>query len=55
IDGKFYETTPIAKPIDLSAGRHTLKLINPSFVPYEEVIVIEANKTLRKSIELSRK
>ncbi len=55
IDGKFYETTPIAKPIDLSVGRHTLKLINPSFVPYEEVIVIEANKTLRKSIELSRK
>ncbi len=55
IDGKFYETTPIAKPIQLSAGRHTLKLINPSFVPHEEVIVIEANKTLRRSIELARK
>lgn len=55
IDGKFYETTPIAKPIQLSAGRHTLKLINPSFVPHEEVIVIEANKMLKKSIELARK
>ena len=55
IDGKFYETTPIAKPIQLSAGRHTLKLINPSFVTHEEVIVIEANKMLRKSIALTRK
>ncbi|MDH4211070.1 MAG: PEGA domain-containing protein [candidate division WOR-3 bacterium] len=55
IDGKFYETTPIAKPIQLSAGRHTLKLINPSFVPHEEVFVIEANKILRRSIELARK
>jgi serine/threonine protein kinase len=55
LDGKFYETTPIADPIQLPAGRHTLKLINPSFVPYEEVITIVANKTLRKSIELVRK
>ena len=55
IDGKFYETTPIAEPIQLAAGRHTLKLINPSFVPYEEVIVIEANKTLRKTIKLAHK
>ena len=55
IDGKFYETTPIGKPIQLSAGRHTLKLINPSFVTHEEVIVIEANKMLRRSIALTRK
>jgi serine/threonine protein kinase len=55
IDGKFYETTPIAESIQLAAGRHTLKLINPSFIPYEEVIVIEVNKTLRKTIELARK
>ncbi len=27
IDGKFYETTPIAQPIKLSAGEHRLKLI----------------------------
>jgi len=55
IDGKFYETTPIAEPIQLAAGKHTLKLINPSFVPYEEVIVIEVNKTLRKTIKLAHK
>jgi serine/threonine protein kinase len=28
IDGKYYETTPIAKPIKLSAGKHTLRLEN---------------------------
>ncbi|MFX0116555.1 MAG: PEGA domain-containing protein, partial [Candidatus Hodarchaeota archaeon] len=55
IDGKFYETTPIAKAIELSAGRHTLKLINPSFIAHEEVITIVANKTLKKSVELFQK
>ncbi|UCD20159.1 MAG: serine/threonine protein kinase, partial [candidate division WOR-3 bacterium] len=55
IDGKFHETTPIAEPIRLSAGRHTLKLINPSYVPYEETITIVANQTLRKSVDLVRK
>jgi len=55
IDGKFYETTPIAKAIELSAGRHTLKLINPSFIAHEEVITVVANKTLKKSVELFQK
>ncbi len=55
IDGKFYETTPIAKPIKLSAGKHSLKLINPSFRPYEEQIVIPINKMLKKYVELKPK
>ena len=52
IDGKFHETTPIADPIKLPAGRHTLKLINPSFLTHEEVITIAANQTTRTSVEL---
>jgi len=52
IDGIFYETTPIANPIRLPAGNHTVKLINPSFVPHEEVITVVANKTIKKSVEL---
>jgi hypothetical protein len=52
IDGKFHETTPIAEPIGLPAGRHTLKLINPSFLAHEEVITVVANQTIRKSVEL---
>ncbi|MGB9720486.1 MAG: protein kinase domain-containing protein [bacterium] len=55
VDGKFFETTPIAEPIKLSAGRHTLKLINPLFKPYEETIEIAPNKVLKKNVELERK
>ncbi len=55
IDGKFYETTPIAQPIKLSAGEHRLKLINPLYKPYEEVIVIKPNQVLKKDIELEKK
>lgn len=55
IDGKFFETTPIAEPIKLSAGRHILKLINPSYRPYEEIIEISANQMLKKNIELKPK
>lgn len=55
IDGKFYETTPIAMPIKLTPGRHTLKLINPLCKPYEEIIIIQPNKMLKKNIELERK
>jgi serine/threonine protein kinase len=55
IDGKFYETTPIAQPIKLPAGRHTLKLINPSFVQFEQAIEIPANKMLKKFVELEPK
>jgi serine/threonine protein kinase len=52
IDGKFHETTPIAEAIRLPAGRHTLKLINPSFLAHEEVITVVANQTIKKSVEL---
>lgn len=55
IDGKFHETTPIAEPIKLPAGRHTLKFINPSFLTHEEVITVVANQTIRKSVELISK
>ncbi|UCC12569.1 MAG: serine/threonine protein kinase [candidate division WOR-3 bacterium] len=52
IDGKFYETTPIAEPIRLASGRHTLKLINPSFQPYVQEIEIPVEKMLKKHVEL---
>jgi tRNA A-37 threonylcarbamoyl transferase component Bud32 len=52
IDGKFYETTPIAEPIKLASGKHTLKLINPSFQPYVQEIEIPVEKMLKKHVEL---
>ncbi len=55
IDGKFYETTPIANPIKLSAGKHEIKLVNPSFQTFEQQIVIPSNKMLKKYVELEPK
>ncbi len=55
IDGKYYETTPIAKPIKLSAGKHTLRLENTSFKTLEQQIMIPAGKMLKKYVELKSK
>lgn len=55
IDGKYYETTPIAKPIKLSAGKHSLKLINPSFKTFEQWIDIPPGKMLKKYVEMQPK
>lgn len=55
IDGKYYETTPIAKPIKLLPGKHTLKLINPSYKTTEQQIDIPAGKMLKKYVELKSK
>ncbi len=55
IDGKFYETTPLAGPVTLTAGKHVLRLINPTFKTYEETIEIPASDILKKHIELQNK
>ncbi len=55
IDGKYYETTPIATPIKLSAGKHALKLINPSYKTVEQQIDIPPKKMLKKYVELQPK
>ena len=55
IDGKYYETTPIAKPIKLSPGKHTLKLMNPSYKTVEQRIDIPTGKMLKKYVELKSK
>lgn len=52
IDGTFYETTPIAEPIKLTSGKHTIKLINPSFQPYVQEIDVPAEAILKKHVEL---
>jgi hypothetical protein len=52
IDGKFYETTPIAGSIKLLPGKHVVKLINPNFQIFEETVEISANNTLKKNVNL---
>jgi serine/threonine protein kinase len=55
IDGKFFETTPIAGSIRLNAGSHALKLINPTYRAFEGPITIPADDTLKKHVDLVAK
>jgi serine/threonine protein kinase len=55
IDGRFHETTPLAGPITLAAGKHVLKLINPTFKTHEETIEIPPGDVLKKHVELAGK
>jgi serine/threonine-protein kinase len=41
VDGQFVETTPLSKPLALSAGKHVIKFSNPSF------------SSVTKSVEIS--
>jgi len=52
IDDNYIDQTPIASPIKLQAGKHTLALENPNFPKYTESIVIASNKTLEKTVVL---
>jgi len=53
IDGERIETTPMSKPITLTEGDHTVKLVHPDFPIYSDIIRIEQGqvKNLRISLE----
>lgn len=53
IDGEFVGTTPITKPIDVSAGTHTLMLKKLSYFTWTSEVQIEPNATLPLRITLS--
>ncbi|MFQ5583196.1 MAG: protein kinase [Calditrichia bacterium] len=42
IDGQYYETTPMQKPITLQPGEYLLELNNPNFMPYRERFTISS-------------
>ncbi|MGK9476819.1 serine/threonine-protein kinase [Melioribacter sp. OK-6-Me] len=52
IDGEKIETTPLKKPLTLSAGEHTLKLVHPDYPIYSEILKIEKNKLTNLKISL---
>ncbi|UCE18062.1 MAG: serine/threonine protein kinase [Gemmatimonadota bacterium] len=53
LDEDSIDTTPLAKPIMLRAGTHTLRLANPRFGVFEEKIGIVASETLRVNRNLT--
>ncbi len=52
VDGEKIETTPLKKPLTLSAGEHTLKLVHPDYPIYSEILKIEKNKLTNLKISL---
>ncbi len=52
IDGKYIETTPVAKPIKVEAGEHIIKLTNPNFKTWTERINFPANEIISRTIQL---
>jgi serine/threonine protein kinase len=52
INDIYQETTPLAKPLSLPAGRHQLKLINPNFSVWTDSIEIKAGQTYATQISL---
>jgi len=53
VDGIFIGTTPIMKPIEVSAGTHSLMLKKADFFTWTSEVTIEPNQTLPLKIMLS--
>ncbi len=52
VDNHYVDTTPLSKPLTLSAGKHVLRVENPNFPVWEDTIVIEPGQTVEKRIQL---
>ncbi len=50
IDNVYYETTPLARPIALTAGKHVLRFENPNFTAIIDTIEIVSGKTVQKRL-----
>lgn len=55
INGKYIETTPFKDPLQVTAGKLELKLVNPNFATWADSIEIEAGQTIQKRISLLKK
>jgi len=54
VNGEYYETTPLEKPLSLSVGKHTIRLLNPTYPSCEGTIEILANETSQTKVTLTR-
>lgn len=55
IDGNQVGISPLAKPIELDVGAHSIDITGPDGRPYHEMIAIEAGKERKTVIELEVK
>ncbi|MCB0294784.1 MAG: PEGA domain-containing protein, partial [Calditrichaeota bacterium] len=55
INGRFYETTPLEKPIALAPGRYQLELIHEAYQTWRDSIEITPRQILRRDVKLVAK
>ncbi len=53
VDGQQVETTPFARPIPLSAGKHFITLIHPEAPPVEREVTIASGETVTLDVTMS--
>ncbi len=52
VDGQKLETTPMTKPLTLSEGEHTIKLVHPDYPIYSKVVKINHSEVTNLKISL---
>ncbi len=52
VDGEKLETTPMTKPLTLTEGEHTVKLVHPDYPIYSEVIKINHSQVTNLKVSL---
>ena len=53
IDGQLIGLTPIMRPIEVEAGRHTVTIKKTNFYAWTSEVTVESNETLPLRITLS--
>jgi serine/threonine protein kinase len=53
VDGQQVETTPFARPIPLSAGKHWITLTHPDAPPVEREITVATNETVTLDVTMA--
>jgi serine/threonine-protein kinase len=53
VDGQQVETTPFARPIPLSPGKHWVTLVHPDAVPIEREVLVTTNETVTLDVTMA--
>jgi len=53
LDDEYIETTPIGRPIQVSPGKHLLKLVNPAFQAWSQKIEFKPGETVTRDVALT--
>ncbi|MFZ4621453.1 MAG: protein kinase domain-containing protein, partial [Bacteroidota bacterium] len=54
VEDQYKETTPLSKPMMLSAGKHTFRFKNPSFPDIIKEVAVNAKDTVQLTVEFTK-